>query len=407
MPDLGVTGGEVTLIDWLVGPGQQVKSGQPLFQVETDKAVVEVESFRDGFVRALLVDSGHSVPIGGAVAVVADSMEEPLPAAITVEDLPQKRLQPESAAIFPGLDIPSSQESEIGESAGRIVASPLARQMAEEENINLRSIKGTGRQGQILKRDLEKAIALAGSEAATETGVRRVPATPMQQIIAKRTRQSKRLAPHFYADITVDMADALTLRQEAINWANARNLAAPSVSDLCLKAAALTLRDFPYLNASFQETEILLYPSINIGFVVGLKEGGMLVPVVHDADYLNLYDLAEITSQLKERADQGVLRDRELLGGTFTISNLGMYGLESFTAVINPPQAGILALGAVQEQPAVRDGIILPRPLMKATLSVDHRLVDGVVAARFMSAWKELLEKPSALAFQAPEDTVQ
>jgi pyruvate dehydrogenase E2 component (dihydrolipoamide acetyltransferase) len=229
----------------------------------------------------------------------------------------------------------------------------------------------------------------------------------MQQLIAKRTRQSKRRAPHFYADITVDMTDALILRQEAINWANERNLAAPSVSDLCLKAAALTLRDFPYLNASFQETEILHYPSINIGFVVGLKEGGMLVPVVHAADHLNLYDLAAITSKLKQRADQGVLRDRELLGGTFTISNLGMYGLESFTAVINPPQAGILALGAIREQPAVRDGIIIPRPLMKATLSVDHRLVDGVVAARFMSAWKKLLENPSVLAFEAPEDTVQ
>jgi pyruvate dehydrogenase E2 component (dihydrolipoamide acetyltransferase) len=225
----------------------------------------------------------------------------------------------------------------------------------------------------------------------------------MRRAIARRTQLSKAEAPHFYADITVDMAEALALRQAAVEWANQKGWAPPSLTDLCLRATALTLPDFPTLNASFQEEEVIYYQAINIGLVVGLADGGMLVPVVREADGANLYTLAAITRRLKEQAEKGHLKETELSGGTFTLSNLGMYGLDSFTAVINPPQAGILALGAVQERPAVHGGDIVPRPLMQATLSVDHRLVDGIVAARFLATWKELLENPTRLTLEPPE----
>jgi pyruvate dehydrogenase E2 component (dihydrolipoamide acetyltransferase) len=275
--------------------------------------------------------------------------------------------------------------------------------MAQREGIDLVTVRGTGRRGQILKRDVERALTSAQAEPGLAGGARREPVTAMRRAIARRTQLSKAEAPHFYADITVDMAEALALRQAAVEWANQKGWAPPSLTDLCLRATALTLPDFPTLNASFQEEEVIYYQAINIGLVVGLADGGMLVPVVREADGANLYTLAAITRRLKEQAEKGHLKETELSGGTFTLSNLGMYGLDSFTAVINPPQAGILALGAVQERPAVHGGDIVPRPLMQATLSVDHRLVDGIVAARFLATWKELLENPTRLTLEPPE----
>lgn len=394
MPDLGATGGDVTLVRWLVTPGDQVRAGQPLFLVETDKATVEVEAYRDGVVRKLLVEEGASVPLGSPVAFIADSMEEPL-AEEEVKTGSQTGVQPAGSP----LKAPPQKEA-------RILVSPLAQRTAQREGINLASVRGTGRRGQILKRDVQRTLASPQAEPGLAAGAWREPVTAMRRAIAQRTRLSKAEAPHFYADITIDMAEALALRQAAVEWAKQKSWAAPSITDLCLRATALTLPDFPTLNASYQDEEVFYYGSINIGLVVGLVDGGMLVPVVRDANRSNLYTLAAITRRLKERAEKGVLKETEVSGGTFTLSNLGMYGLDSFTAVINPPQAGILALGAVQKRPAVHDGVVVPRPLMKATLSVDHRLVDGIVAARFMAAWKDMLENPVRLTLEPPEEIV-
>lgn len=391
MPDLGATGGDVTLVRWLVAPGEQVQAGQPLFLVETDKATVEVEAYRNGVLRKVLVEEGNSVPLGNPVALIADTMEEsPDEREVKTNSLPGA--QP--AGIL--YETPSQKEE-------RILASPLARRMAQAEGVDLLKVQGTGRQGQILKRDVSLALNSSQSQPGQTIRMRREPITAMQRAIAQRTRLSKAEAPHFYADITVDMTKALALWQEAVEWAEQKGWVAPSITDLCLRATALILPDFPTLNASFQGEEVFYYRSVNIGLVVGLEEGGMLVPIVRDADRLNLYTLTAITRRLRDRAEKGMLRESELSGGTFTLSNLGMYGLDSFTAVINPPQAGILALGAVQQQPAVHEGAVVPRPLMKATLSVDHRLVDGIVAARFLAAWKEMLESPSRLTLEPPE----
>ncbi len=403
IPDLGATSDDVTVMRWLVEPGEKVQAGQPLFLVETDKATVEVEAFREGVLRRIMVEAGDTVSLGSVVALMADSMEEPL-----VEDLATA-----SSANIESL--PGERQVEVAvQEQKRTMISPVARRMAQSEGVNLVAVRGTGRQGQILKRDIEKLVTPAEPYVSSTygeapyiepmSGVRREAVTPMQQAIATRTSQSKAEAPHFYADITVDMNAVLVARREAVEWAREKGWAPPTITDLCLRAAALTLVDFPTLNASFQEDKILYYEAVNIGLVVGLNTGGMLVPVVRAADKLNLFTLAAVTRHLKERAGKNALSDGEMSGGTFTVSNLGMYGLDSFTAVINPPQAGILALGAVNERPWVVEGAIVPRPVMKASLSVDHRLVDGIVAARFLAAWRGVLEKPSRLMLEPPEE---
>ncbi|MGB3716173.1 MAG: dihydrolipoamide acetyltransferase family protein [Candidatus Promineifilaceae bacterium] len=389
IPDLGATGSDVSLMEWFVEPGDRVLAGQPLFIVETDKATVEVESFRDGLVRLLLVEAGAVVSLGSVVAVIADSMEEPLVEEPASKHSPIPERKPATLSNHP--DQPLSRQQE------RILASPLARRMAQVESIDLDLVTGTGRLGQILKRDLERVLNQTGIGAGPLASHRLEPVSPMRRAIAQRAARSKAEAPHFYASITVDMSAALALRREIVALAEEKGRIAPSITDLCLRATALALVDFPSLNASFREEVIIYYETINVGLVVGLRSGGMLVPVVHQADLYNLYDLAALTLRLRERAEEGTLSSSELGDGTFTLSNLGMYGLDSFLAVINPPQAGILALGAVQELPAVIDDIIVPKPLMRAALSADHRLVDGIVAAQFMAAWKEFLENPYRL----------
>jgi pyruvate dehydrogenase E2 component (dihydrolipoamide acetyltransferase) len=390
IPDLGATGSDVSLMEWFVEPGDRVHAGQPLFIVETDKATVEVESFRDGFVRLLVVEAGAVVSLGSVVAVIADSLDEPLGEEPAAKHSPPPERQPETPSDYPDESLTNSQE--------RILASPLARRMAQIEGVDLDSVTGTGRLGQILKRDLELALAQTGIDRGPLTSHQREAVSPMRRAIAQRAVRSKSETPHFYANITVDMSSTLALREEIVGLAAETGRIAPSITDLCLKATALALVDFPSLNASFQEDVIIYYETIDVGLVVGLRSGGMLVPVVHQANLHNLYELAALTLRLRERAEEGILSSSELGDGTFTLSNLGMYGLDSFLAIINPPQAGILALGAVQKLPAVIDGSIVPRPLMRATLSADHRLVDGIVAAQFLAGWKQLLENPYRLA---------
>ncbi len=392
MPNLGATGGDVTLDDWLVKPGDAVKAGQPLFVVTTDKATVEVEAFRDGVVREIRTLAGEMVPLGTVVALLADSMDEPAGAL------------PQPPAPMPSPEPASNRQPAV--KSERVLASPLARRMARAEGIDLAGLAGTGARGQVLKRDVARVIAAqqaARAPGPPPNGVRREPLSPMRRAIAERTRRSKSEAPHFYATITVDMAAALDLRAQAVGWAEQHGWAAPSITDVCIRAAALALREHPKLNASFDGDAILFYDDINLGLLVGLEDG-MLIPVIHRADHLNLASLAAETQRLRRRAEAGQLSAQELTGGTFTLSNLGMFGVDSFTAVINPPEAGVLALGAVKEQPAMVGGAVVPRPLMVATLSVDHRVVDGITAARFVETFKTLLKSPIRLTFDAPQE---
>ena len=393
IPDLGATGGDVTLEEWLVKPGEVVKTGQALYVVVTDKATVEVEAYRDGVIQTILVPQGETVPLGSVVGLLADSIDEK---PELVED------GPEEIRSTPVGEIPNLRSKQSGE---RILASPLARRIAAEENVNLESLNGSGSKGQILKRDVIAAIG-ARKVSGSPTGILRKPLSPMRRTIAERTSLSKSRIPHFYANATIDMGAAIEFRNQRIELAERMGHSKPTITDLCVRATALTLREFPTLNARFDGEIISIHQEINIGLVIGLAEG-MLIPVIQRTDQLNLFSLASATQQVRHRAEADQLRSSDMGEGTFTISNLGMFEIDSFTAVINPPEVGILALGKIKEQPTIVNGEIEARPLMISTLSVDHRVVDGIIAARFLTAIKDLLENPFRLEFDIPQDSNQ
>ena len=390
IPALGATGGDVVLEEWLVKPGQFVKSGSALFMVTTDKATVEVEAFHDGFLRETLVSPGAIVSVQTVVARISDTLEEPLSnistglEAVRIEKLvEQKEKLPGTSDLRPR----------------RKLSSPLARRMAAELGLDLATVKASGSQGQILKRD----IVRAAGQTRAETGLRRVPLSPMRRAIAELTQRSNAEVPHFQGSVAIDMTEARAMLKQAAGIAAQNSWAAPTITDLVLRAAALALRQTPALNVSFRGEEILYYDDIHIGLVIGLAEG-LLVPVVRHADRLNLFTLAATTRRLRKGAEAGQLSSLQLSGATFTISNLGMYGLDSFSAVINPPEAGILALGAAKEQPAAWQGNLALRWLMTATLAVDHRAVDGITVAKFLDEFRQLLENPLVLSLEPPKE---
>jgi pyruvate dehydrogenase E2 component (dihydrolipoamide acetyltransferase) len=391
IPDLGATGGDVILEEWLVKPGEVVKTGQALYVVATDKATVGVEAYRDGVLHTVLFQGGETVSLGTVIALIADSIDEQI-------DEPENELEIEHDSTP---STPSPSPSVKQESGRRILASPLARRMAAEENISLASIQGSGSMGQVLKRDVLAALKNIET-SGLPSGAQQIPLSPMRRSIAERTSSSKSQVPHFYTNTTIDMQAATLLRHQALEIAERSSLSKPTITDLCIQAAAQALVEFPQLNARFDGKTINLYREINIGLVVGLTEG-MLIPVIHAADQLDLFSLASATDGARQRAEAGQLHSSDMGESTFTISNLGMFDIDSFTAVINPPEVGILALGKVRERPAAVDGTIIPRLQMIATLSVDHRVIDGVLSARFLTAFKNILENPYRLAFPIPQ----
>ena len=393
IPALGATGSDVVLEEWLVRPGQFVKSGSALFMVTTDKATVEVEAFRDGFLREILISPGATVSVQTVVARMADTLEEPL-----------SGLSPAPAAV--GIEKRVEQKEKLPEASNprtrRKLSSPLARRMAAELGLDLATVKASGSQGQILKRDI---VRTAGQTHA-EIGPRRAPLSPMRRAIAQLTQRSNTEVPHFHGSVVIDMTESKTLLKHAAAMAGKNGWAAPTITDLVLRAAALALKQTPALNVSFLGEEILSYDEINIGLVIGLADG-MLIPVVHHADRLNLFTMAATTRRLRESAEAGQLSSSQLGGATFTVSNLGMYGLDSFSAVINPPEAAILALGAAKEQPAAWQGNIALRWQMTATLAVDHRAVDGITLAKFLNEFRQLLENPLVLSLEPPKEITE
>ena len=406
IPNLGATGSDVVIDDWLVRPGDYVEAGKPIYVVSTDKATVEVEAFRNGYIRELLVEPGTRIPLGTVVALITDSPD------LRVDGFPDNNLNELTSSHDVGqIERPEKWVGESGNELGmrRILASPLARRLAREARIPLENIKGSGKQGQILRRDVQQAIDsqhLSKSifpGVGSEGRVVSVPVSGMRRSIVQRTQLSKSDIPHYYASVTIDMSEAKAFLLETKAFAEKKGWSSPTITDLSIRAAASALRQSPQINASFQGEEILYYEDIHIGLVIGLPEG-IQVPVIHHADRKSLYTLAAITDRLKEKAKTGAFTSQDLIGSTFSISNLGMFGLDSFIAVINPPEAGILALGAVQQIPAVWNDQVVPRWRMTAVLSVDHRVVDGIVAARFLDEFRQLLEHPVVLSLTAPEE---
>jgi len=438
MPKLGFDMAEGTLVKWVVTEGDEINKGDVLAEIETDKATVEVESSATGMVLKHLVDEGSIVPVSTPIAVVGEEGEE-------VEDVPEPEAEPEpEKEAEPEKEEPAEEKAEAepskpepvsspqGASAkeekaepeaattpeGRIKASPLARRVAEEENVDISRIQGTGPGGRIVRRDVEKAMEEGVPEpepapaprkpAEKEPAVMPLPAftaepredetvqlTRLRQAIGRRMVDSKTSVPHFYVTHEYKMEALMDMRKQI-------NAMLPegeklSVNDFIVKAVALTLREFPNLNAALQDTDkVTRFGAINIGNAVAV-EGGLLTVVCKNADQKPLRQISIEVKEMAGRVREGKVKSEDIEGSTFSISNMGMFDVEHFIAIINPPEAAILAVGSALEVPVVEDGEIVPGLRMKATLSVDHRVSDGAEGARFMQALAKYLEEPLRL----------
>lgn len=390
MPALGMAQEKGTLIAWRKRAGDAIIKGEPLMEVETDKATVEVEAPASGILENVTAQEGDEIPVGRTIAVIValgEAVEEskapPKPksqATATRAGKPKKTLKTPAAPIH----------TETAAATGRIAASPAARRIAKENNIDLGALQGSGPDGSVVAEDVLRAggavkeTPAGGPPRVKET----VALSSMRRIVAKRMSESKRTAPHFYVGIDVDMSAVEKKRGELKKKSAA---VVPSINDFILSAVAKTLRDFPSLNASFTDEGIKIYSDINLGMAVALEEG-LVVPVIRSADRLSLDELARQSRGLADKAQKKKLFPLDYEGGTFTVSNLGMLGVDSFTAIINPPECAILAAGRVAPRVVAVDGGIAARPTMTMNLSADHRVVDGALAARFIAEVKRRLE---------------
>ena len=448
MPQMGYDMREGTVVRWHKQEGDTVARGDVLADIETDKATVEYEAFTAGVLRKIIAQEGVVIPVGELIAVIT-APDEPLPEDILPQgDLAAESQRPTSTEVGAGelsqqpstaapsrdgevraspiarrlarersidlsrvtgtgpggriveQDVLGYQEPPPAPSAGEVRASPIARRLARERGIDLVRITGTGPGGRIIEQDIlgykeaaPATTAVAAPQAEAGAG-QRVDLSRMRQTIARVTSDSKREAPHFYITCELDMTKAMELRRD-INDAVAAEQRV-SVNDLIIKACSVALGRYPKFNAFFQGDHLRMNPSINIGIAIAL-EAGLIVPGINDCQTKTLLEVATASSDLISRANSGTLRNEEYSGTTFSISNLGMFDVDSFNAIIYPPHAAVLAVGTVKEQPVARGGQVVVAQVMKGTLSVDHRVADGAEAAQFLMEIKRLLENPVSL----------
>ncbi|MBU6337420.1 MAG: 2-oxo acid dehydrogenase subunit E2 [Acidobacteria bacterium] len=409
MPRLSDSMEEGTIVRWLKADGDHVARGEELVEIETDKATMAYESDAEGTLK-ILVEEGRTLPIGEVIATVGEGApaggEAPAPAAAPPAE-PAPPVPPAQPAppVPAAAGAPTAPAPERG-GEERVFASPVARRIARERGIDLATLAGTGPGGRIVKADVEAAGAGASAASpqapaegdgasgrGTTTGIE---PTRTQSLIARRMSESRATVPSFTLETTVDMTTATSLREEMKEAALEGELV-PTVNDLVVKACAIALREQPEANGGWRDGRFERYSRVNIGVAVAAP-GSLVVPTVFDADRLTLAQIAATTRLLGERVRSGEITPPELSGGTFTVSNLGMFGIRSFEAIINQPQAGILAVGAVQPRPAVLDGAVVPRMLMDLTLSCDHRALYGADGARLLERIRALLEAPLSLA---------
>jgi pyruvate dehydrogenase E2 component (dihydrolipoamide acetyltransferase) len=388
MPALGVAQQTGTLLKWLKAEGQEVAKGEPLMEIETDKATVEIEAPGSGILTQVIAKAGDQVPVGQRIALIL-AAGEPLPQAAT----PAAVAQPETVAQEGApkrTARPPSPSVSLTANSGRILASPAAKRIAREKGLTLASLKGSGPEGSLLAEDVLRATPDQTGPTIETTADRILPFSPMRRIVGERMTQSKQTAPHFYLSVDIDMSAVTSLRAAAKQQSEGNP---PSINDFILRACAHALKEFPPLNASFTESGINLHADINLGMAVALEEG-LVVPVIRNADRLSLTELAARSRELVDKAQKKKLFPLDYEGGTFTVSNLGMLGVDNFVAIINPPQCAILAVGRVAPRVVADDGMFAVKPLMTATLSADHRVIDGAIGARFLQTVKQLLESP-------------
>ncbi|HEY5984445.1 MAG TPA: dihydrolipoamide acetyltransferase family protein [Anaerolineales bacterium] len=404
MPKLGFDMQEGTLVRWVRTEGESISKGDVLAEIETDKATVEVESSASGIIRKLLVDQGAIVPIGAPIAIVGtkdEKIEAPSTTVLASETPSKPEVDtPPTAAPLP------APKPEAAADMGPSKASPLARRMAREAAVDLARIQGSGPGGRIIRRDIEAAITRGGDPSigvskptfATIQPMARndevVPLSKLRQAIARRMTESKSTVPHFYVTHEYRLDSLMDMREQANTVLSQDEKL--SVNDFVIKAVALCLHEFPNLNAAYQGDRVLRRGSINIGVAVAV-EGGLLTIVCTGADLKPVRQISAEVKQMAARARAGKVHPNDIEGSTFTISNLGMFDVENFTAIINPPEAAILAVGSARQIPVVDKGEIRAGWRMKATVAVDHRVSDGAEAAQFMQALSKYIETPMSL----------
>jgi pyruvate dehydrogenase E2 component (dihydrolipoamide acetyltransferase) len=406
MPKLSDTMEEGKILRWLKQEGDPIETGQTLAEVETDKATVEMEAYTNGVLRKLVAAPGDTVKTGALIAVIGGA-DEDISALLVAETpivarVPGTAESPEPRAESrPSRKLRATASEPLDHGRGEpkdraLHASPLALRMAAEAGINLGALQGSGPQGRVIKRDIEAALAAAAKPAAQPAqpvgDVREIELSSMRRTIARRLIQSKAPVPHFY--LTVDAAvDRLWEAYRALREENYP----VSLNDVIIKASAAALKRHPEINASFAGDHVKQYTHVHIGLAVAIEDG-LITPVIRDADTKSLAEIAAEAKSLAERARNRRLQPNEYTGATFSISNLGMMGIEEFSAIINPPEAAILAIGAVREVPVVEAGQVKVGRRMKLTLSVDHRVADGAQGARFLGTLKRMLENPLLLS---------
>jgi len=425
LPKMGNSVEDAEIVKWFKSEGDTVQEGDPLFSIQTDKAEVECECTASGVLRKILVPAGVEVPVLTVVALVGAADEAlpegvggaaPAPAAASApaaqatpaaaapaaapvaagggaKASPRARKLAEEKGVDlgavagsgPGGRVLSGDVAEAAAAQGSVKATPVARRVAENAGVDLRGVAGTGIGGKITKDDVLQAKAAPAAAPAPEPGAKRAALTPMRRIIAQRMCESKFAAPHYYVTVEVDMLAAKQFRA-------ANKAFKASFNDLVLFAAAKALREFPQVNARWCGDSIEQVPDVNLGVAVALPTG-LIVPVIRQAQLLSLEGLCAAAKSLAAKAQTGKLLPDDYTGNTFTVSNLGAYGVDQFTAIINQPDSAILAVGQIKDRVVVIDGGIHIRPIMKLTLSSDHRVIDGSVAAQFMGRLKALLEE--------------
>jgi len=420
MPKLSPTMVEGTIAKWFVKEGEFIEAGQLLMEVATDKATVEYNAIDEGYLRKLLVSEGDEAHVNQPIAIFtaeekeeikdytpegeAPKKEAPEPAEEKKKAATKKREPEQEAAMaqprFEPAPPPEHYSfSPLPAEQGRIKASPLARKLAEERGLDLSIVKGSGPGGRIVEKDLEKAQP-AGEFAF---GKREMPTTfpgsfteekltPMRRAISRRLQEAKTFIPHFYVTQTIDAEPLVELRQQL------RNLELKvTYNDFVVRGAALALRKHPGVNSGFDNVKngLIRFETIDVSVAVTL-ESGLITPIVRHADFKNLGEISSEMRLLARRAREGELQEEEYRGGSFTVSNLGMYGVTEFAAILNPPQAAILAVSGIREVPVVKNGRVVPGKSLNLTLSADHRVVDGVMAAEFLNTVKKYLENPAS-----------
>ncbi len=416
MPKMGFDMEQGKIVRWLKQEGDAVERGEKVVEIETEKVTIEVENFDDGILHTIVAQAGEEVPVGQPIAVVAQPGEDVDLAAlnITVSTAPATEPAAAEAAASNGAAVEApAQETAPAAPAGRVRASPLARRLAAEYGLDLASITGSGPLGRIERRDVEAARAAPPAAPPAPVAPAPLPAPAvaaaagpeyediepnrMRTAIARAMTMSKPGAPHFYVTVPIDMGATMALRKQLAALAPDES-AQPSLNDMVIAGVARTLRNVPDLNAWFIDGKVRRFRRVHVGVAVSLDDG-LVVPVVHDTDTKSVYQLAAETKALIERTRSGRNRPEDFEGSTFTISNMGALtrDVEEFSAIINPPQAAILAVAASIRQPVVRDDQIVIADIMRVTLSVDHRVGDGAKAVAFLAELKRIMENPLLL----------